>query len=98
MPATTTFDYRTIDVQGRRTKGKIEAATEAAAVQQLRQQRDVPTSVSQSNSVFQAEIRIPGFSGRIKQKDLAIFARQFSTMTSSGMTLLRSLSVLEDQA
>ena len=44
------------------------------------------------------EIKLPGFNGgRTGLKDLAIFARQFASMTSSGLTLLRSLSILEEQ-
>src|SRR5919202_6936243 len=34
---------------------------------------------------------------RTKLKDLAVFARQFATMTASGISLLRSLSILEEQ-
>jgi type IV pilus assembly protein PilC len=43
------------------------------------------------------DIKIPGMGNRTKLKDLAVFARQFSTMTASGMSLLRSLSILEEQ-
>lgn len=34
---------------------------------------------------------------RVKLKDLAILSRQFSTMINSGLSLLRSLSILEEQ-
>lgn len=35
--------------------------------------------------------------GRVKGKDLAIFCRQFSTMMNAGVTLIRCLTVLEEQ-
>ena len=94
----TTYDYRTVDASGKRSKGTIEASTEAAAAQLLRQQGIVPLSISESSSLLHMEIRIPGVTGRTGLKDLAIFARQFATMTSSGMSLLRALVVLEEQA
>ena len=34
---------------------------------------------------------------RVKANELAIFSRQLSTMISSGMSILRSLYVLEEQ-
>ncbi|GAB3860215.1 type II secretion system F family protein [Dactylosporangium cerinum] len=44
------------------------------------------------------DITIPGFGDRTTLKDLSVFSRQFATMTQSGMSLLRSLAVLEEQA
>lgn len=98
VAATKTFTYQTVTTEGKRSKGKIDAANEAAAATALRQQGVVPLSLSESNSVLQKELSIPGFTRRTKLKDLAIMARQFATMTASGMSLLRSLVVLEDQA
>jgi len=96
--ATKTFEYKLVDGRGKRSKGKIDAANEATAVQMLRQQGLTPVSIAQSGSLLQMEIGIPGLTGRTTLKDLAIFARQFATMSSSGMSLLRSLAVLEEQA
>jgi type IV pilus assembly protein PilC len=42
------------------------------------------------------EISLPG-SNRVKLKDLAIFSRQFATMISSGLSLIRALSILHEQ-
>src|SRR5690606_32351415 len=46
---------------------------------------------------LQREITIPGFGERIVLKDLAIMARQLATMITSGLSLLRSLSILAEQ-
>jgi type IV pilus assembly protein PilC len=43
------------------------------------------------------DIKIPGFKSKTSLKDLAIMSRQFASMTSSGLTLLRSLAILEEQ-
>ena len=92
-----TFRYNSIDAAGRRSKGTVEAPNEAAATHLLRQRGEVPLEVSQAGQGLQMEVKIPGLGDRVKLKDLAVFARQFATMTASGMTLLRSLAILEDQ-
>jgi len=97
MPATRTFHYNSIDSSGRKTKGTVEAANEAAASHQLRQRGEVPLEISVSGQGLNRDLKIPGVGNRTKLKDLAVFARQFATMTASGMSLLRSLSILEEQ-
>jgi type IV pilus assembly protein PilC len=97
VAATKSFTYEVIDTRGKRTRGKVEAANESAAAQLLRQQGTVPLSISSADSVLRKDLTIPGLSGRVTLRDLAIFARQFATLTGSGMTLLRSLAVLEEQ-
>ncbi|MFG2040973.1 type II secretion system F family protein [Dactylosporangium sp. NPDC048998] len=98
MVATKTYDYQTIDHDGKRTKGKIEASNELAAAQLLRQQGLTPLAITSADTLMRREIRVPGLGDRTSLKDLSVFARQFATMTQSGMSLLRSLAVLEDQA
>ncbi len=92
-----TYEYEVVDQAGKRTKGKLDATNESAAAASLRQQGVMPLSISESGKGLQRDITIPGLGGRVTLKDLAIFARQFSTMTSSGLSLLRSLSILEEQ-
>lgn len=97
MAAIKTFSYASIDGQGKRDKGTIEAANEVAAAQALRQRGIVPIEISEAGKGLRRELTIPGLTGRIKLRDLSVFARQFATLTTSGMTLLRSLSILEEQ-
>jgi type IV pilus assembly protein PilC len=97
MPATKTFHYNSIDATGRKSKGTVEAPNEAAATHLLRQRGEVPLEVTEAGQGLNRELKIPGLGNRTKLKDLAVFARQFATMTSSGMSLLRSLAILEEQ-
>jgi type IV pilus assembly protein PilC len=97
MPATRTFHYNSIDTTGRKSKGTVEAANESAASHLLRQRGEVPLELTESGHGLNMDLKIPGLGNRTKVKDLAVFARQFATMTSSGMSLLRSLSILEEQ-
>ena len=92
-----TYEYEVVDPAGKRTKGKLDATNESAAAASLRQQGVMPLTISESGKGLQRDLTIPGLGGRVTLKDLAIFARQFSTMTSSGLSLLRSLSILEEQ-
>jgi type IV pilus assembly protein PilC len=94
--ATRTFDYQTVDPTGKRSKGRIDALNEAAAAQLLRGRGVVPLSINEAGKGLQRDLVLPGMN-RVKLKDLAVFSRQFATMTSAGMSLLRALAVLEDQ-
>ncbi|GAB7038840.1 MULTISPECIES: type II secretion system F family protein [Catenuloplanes] len=97
MAATKTFDYSSVDATGKRSKGKIDASNEASAAQMLRQRGIVPLSIAESGQGLNKELSIPGLSGRVTLKDLSVFSRQFATLTASGMSLLRTLAVLEEQ-
>jgi type IV pilus assembly protein PilC len=97
MPATKTFEYKVIDVNGKQVKGRVDAPNETAAVQALRSQGSVPLTIQETGLGLKKDIKIPGIGGKVKLKDLAIFSRQFATMTNSGLSLLRSLAILEDQ-
>src|SRR5690606_15593683 len=43
------------------------------------------------------EISIPGFEKAVGLKDLAVMSRQMATMISSGLSLLRTLTILAEQ-
>ncbi|HKO32506.1 MAG TPA: type II secretion system F family protein, partial [Candidatus Limnocylindria bacterium] len=85
------------DSTGRKTKGTVEAANESAAMHMLKQRGEVPLELTAAGQGLNKDLKIPGLGNRTKLKDLAVFARQFATMTASGMSLLRSLSILEEQ-
>lgn len=93
------FDYRGRDTAGKVVKGRLDAASEGAAVARLRTMGVSPISLSEAKpgTGLQTEIKIPGFEKRVGLKDLAIMARQASTMLSSGLSLLRALTILADQ-
>ncbi|HEX3336783.1 MAG TPA: type II secretion system F family protein, partial [Jatrophihabitans sp.] len=101
MTATLTrsFDYEALDANGKRTKGKVDATTDGAAASALRQQGLTPLLLTEAGKGLNKDLQIPGLGGgKVGLKDLAIFTRQFATMASSGLSLLRSLAILEEQA
>ncbi|GAA3637647.1 type II secretion system F family protein [Kineosporia mesophila] len=94
--ATKRYEYSYRDKQGKLLKGKLEAPSEEVLVQRLRQQGFAPLKVKQANTGLSVEIKLPG-SNKVDLKDLAIMSRQFATMIDSGLSLLKSLSILAEQ-
>jgi type IV pilus assembly protein PilC len=96
--AATVFTYQALDASGKTVKGTLEADSPEAVAQTLTVRRLTPLSVTASGQGLQREIRIPGLKKRTKSKDLALFTRQFASMMGAGLSLLRALSILEQQA
>ncbi len=93
----TTFEYAVRDRGGKVVTGRMDADSEAAVAGKLRGMGYSPISIAQTNAGMKKEISLPSFNKRVKLKDLAIFSRQFATMINSGLSLLRALSILEEQ-
>jgi len=93
------YDYRGRDGAGKLVKGRLDASSEGAVVQRLRGMGVSPIAITEAKAGtgLQTEIKIPGFEKGVGLKDLAIMSRQASTMLSSGLSLLRALSILSDQ-
>jgi type IV pilus assembly protein PilC len=94
--ATAQYAYKVRDAQGRLSEGKVEAASEAAVADKLRSMGFVPLEVKQANVGMQREISFG--KKRVKTKDLAVFSRQFATMIDAGLTLIRALNIMAEQA
>jgi len=94
---TTTFQYQVRDKTGKIVSGTIEAESQAAVAQKLTSMGYATVSISQASSGMKTELKIPGFGGKVKLKDLAIMSRQFATMINSGLSLLRALNILAEQ-
>jgi type IV pilus assembly protein PilC len=93
------FAYTGRNTAGKLVKGRLDAANEAAVVSRLRGMGVSPVSIKESAQAtgLQRDIVIPGFTKTVKLKDLAIMSRQMATMIGSGLSLLRTLSILSEQ-
>jgi type IV pilus assembly protein PilC len=80
--------------QGQVKKGVIEAATEAAAMMQLRTQAIVPTSVKAKSA---RGIELNFLKKKVKTRDLVVFTRQFATMIDAGLPLVQCLDIQAEQ-
>jgi type IV pilus assembly protein PilC len=94
----TTFAYKVRDQGGNVVEGSLEADDASLVVGKLRQMGYTPIAIEQKSSKsLSADVQIPGLSGRVKLKDIAVFSRQFATMINSGLSLIRSLAILTEQ-
>ena len=93
-----TYVYRVRDKGGKLLEGSLEADNTALVANKLKSMGYVPIAIDKkSTSGMKKELKIPGLSGRVKLKDVQVFSRQFATMINSGLTLLRSLTILAQQ-
>lgn len=81
---------------GRLVESKITATSEADAIARVRATGMTPIAVEVTNKGLNRSIQLT--KPRVKLKDLAIFSRQFATMLSSGLPILRCLRILADQS
>src|SRR5438034_590267 len=93
-----TFSYKVRDRTGKLVEGQLEAENAQLVVSKLRSMGYVPIEIEQQGKQsLSRDLKIPGLSGRVKLKDVAVFVRQFSTMINSGLSMLRSLYILAEQ-
>jgi type IV pilus assembly protein PilC len=90
-----TFAFKALDVAGIPTRGEIDADDKQVVASQLRSRGLVVLDIEERTPANAADI-FARFK-RIKPEELTVATRQLSTMVSSGMTLLRSFYVLEEQ-
>ena len=93
-----TFDYKVRDKSGSLVEGQLDGDSMALVVRRLREMGYMPISVTPKSAVnLKTEIKIPGLSGRIKLREIAVMTRQLSTMVDSGLSVVRSLGILGSQ-
>jgi type IV pilus assembly protein PilC len=76
--------------------GEIEADSRPAAVAALRTKGVIALSVEEKKAKAAAATTKIG--GKVKDKDLAIYTRQFSTMVDAGLPIAQALQILSEQS
>jgi type IV pilus assembly protein PilC len=89
-----TYVFKALDVSGGKARGEVEAESKQAVSDQLKARGLIVLEISDKNASREIEL---SFLKTVKATELAVFARQLSTMISSGMSILRALYVLEEQ-
>ena len=98
MAATATYEYSVRDRAGKVVTGKIEADSQAAVASKLKSMGYAPMKITEQRSGgLKTEIELPKLGAPVKLKELSIFSRQFATMINAGLSMLRALSILEEQ-
>lgn len=91
------FSYQALDSRGKKSNGTIDAPDSITASRQLRQRGLTVVTIKEgAGSALGGDINI-SFGSRVRARDVTLFSRQFATMIGSGLTILRSLMILEEQ-
>jgi len=91
-----TFAYVGRNRQGAVKKGELTAKTRDEAVDQLRKQQVVVTSLEEKSGMG-GKFKFSLGSG-LTDKDLVVFTRQFGTMINAGLPLIQCLDILSTQS
>ncbi|HEX2032034.1 MAG TPA: type II secretion system F family protein [Actinomycetota bacterium] len=89
-----TYTYRVRDRSGSLRNGELLADSQELVLARLRELDYIPLQIKVKREGMSREINLRQ---KVKLKDLALFSRQFATMINSGLPLLRSLAILEEQ-
>jgi len=93
------FAYTGRDSAGKVVKGKLDGASESVVLGKLRTMSIAPITVTETaaGNGLNMEINLAIFEKRAGLKELSIMSRQMATMTSSGLSLIRTLTILAEQ-
>jgi type IV pilus assembly protein PilC len=99
MATVQAYTYTGRDAAGKVVKGRVDASSEGAVASRLNTMGLSPISIAEAGAGtgLNREISIPGFTKGVGLKDLAIMSRQMATMIGSGLSLLRTLTILAEQ-
>ena len=91
-----TYLYQAITSEGIEKKGSIKAENEREAQLRIRETGLIPISVSRQN-FLNKDIELSFLKGKVKQRDMAVFCRQFSSIIKAGISIVSALEMLEEQ-
>jgi len=89
------FEWKGKNPKGRKVKGEMEAETSEQVKQSLQRRKITPTKIKKKpKDLFE---NIAFLQPKVKENDVIIFCRQFSTMIDAGLPLLQCLDILQSQ-
>src|SRR3954470_3282513 len=91
-----TYTFRAVDVAGVPAQGELDAGSKQAVTDELRQRGLIVLDIVEQKTSMTSQDLFERFK-KIKAHDLTVMTRQLATMVASGMSILRSFHVLEDQ-
>jgi type IV pilus assembly protein PilC len=90
------FAFKAVDLSGVPTRGELDGEDKQTVASQLRAKGLIVLDIEEQKTTDIGDYL--GRFKRVKPQELTIATRQLATMISSGMSLLRSLHVIEEQA
>jgi type IV pilus assembly protein PilC len=88
------FIYEAKNIQGNFLKGKMEASDEKAVNLMLREKNYYPVKVKLYKESLNVDLENLK---KVSLKDISIFCRQFSVITSAGISILKAVEIVKEQ-
>lgn len=90
-----TWGYVAIDKSGKEIKGSTDAENKEVVTRDLKSQGLIVLEVTEQNALTR-DINLD-FGGKPTARDLAVFCRQFASITRAGVTIIETLNMLAEQ-
>lgn len=87
-----TFQWSGKNLRGTVESGEVVAASKDEVIAILRRRNITPTVIIEKKAK-----KTFGFGGKVKDKDIVVFTRQFATMIDAGLPLVQALEILSNQ-
>ncbi len=93
-----TFRYSARDASGRVVAGAIDAETEVLVLGKLQEMGFFVTNLQRQSGGAMSLRRLDlGKLRKVGMRELTVFTRQFATMVNAGLSMVRTLNILEQQ-
>ena len=89
------YVYVAVDMKGKEKRGKMEAPNADRVFQTLKTDGYFPIKISEQN-IFNKDINI-SLSNPIKARDYSVFARQFDSIISAGVPIIKAFELVIEQ-
>ena len=91
------FSYKAKDNAGQLVTGKLEAESTANVISRLQAMGYFPLQVQDAKEAIASGAARPARARRVKINDMATFNRQLADLLSSGIPLVKALTVIQNQ-
>lgn len=89
-----TYRYKAVTATGTVVEGEMEAASQAAVIQQLHDSGHVPVRAEEVKRSAGTSWLSRDIGGRVKLRDVAILTRELATLLEAGLPLDRALEII----
>ena len=89
------FQYKARDASGNAVTGQLEAGSQAAAADMLKQRRYIPLSI-EAIVVAEKTARFELWQAKVSLTELIIFSRQMYSLMKAGIPIIRSIKSLAE--
>ncbi len=86
------YNYRAMDKSGKSKKGTVEAVSEEKAKEKLKSEGYIIQEIKEQGSGSKK-----GSRKKVKDKDLAVFCKQFVAILNAGVTVISALEMMAEQ-